>query len=88
LGADGLPFMNSTTLCLFMSSLQRAVISSSVRGREGSAGAGVCGCAVDEDWGAEGAEAEAEAAEGEPECCERSERRSAGSAPLCRPRSV
>ena len=39
LGEEGFPFMNRTTLCLFINSLHRAVISSSVRGLEGSAGA-------------------------------------------------
>lgn len=50
--------MNSTTLCLFINWLHRALISSSVRGRAGAAGealelevvgAGACGVAVDVD---------------------------------------
>jgi hypothetical protein len=50
LGAEGLPFMNRTTLCLFMSCLHRATISSSVL-CFGSAGAGAAGVAVEVDCG-------------------------------------
>lgn len=46
--------MNNTTLCLFISSLHRAVISSSVRGRDGAGAEGVavdvaCGVVAEAD---------------------------------------
>ena len=68
-GAEGLPFMNKTTSCLFISSLHRVVISSSVRGRDAGAGAaGVASGVV-------------ELADEVPECWVRSEWRRSVSAP-------
>jgi len=78
-GAEGLPFMNSTTLCLFMSSLHRAVISSSVRGREAASGA--AGVAEEVAWGVVDVGAV-------PECWLRRAMSRLVSAPECRAKSV